>query len=100
MVKAMTDNNWMAESDAYSLMEAAQVEHDPKRKTAAIKAAKKMIDKKREELAALSGLANAKEKKTGKEKKTDNRLAKLEEDIQKELDRLQDEKTDRSVLGK
>ncbi|MFK7786463.1 MAG: hypothetical protein AB8B56_15185 [Crocinitomicaceae bacterium] len=34
------------------------------------------------------------------EKKTDNQLAKLEEDIQKELDRLQDEKTDRAVLGK
>ena len=34
------------------------------------------------------------------EKKTDKNLAKLEDDIQKELDRLQDEKTDRSVLGK
>lgn len=34
------------------------------------------------------------------EKKTDNQLAKLEEDLQKEIDRLQDEKTDRAVLGK
>ena len=34
------------------------------------------------------------------EKKTDHQLAKLEEDVQKELDRLQDEKTDRAVIGK
>lgn len=34
------------------------------------------------------------------DKKTDKQLAKLEDDVQKELDRLQDEKTDRAVLGK
>lgn len=34
------------------------------------------------------------------EKRTDKQLSKLEDDIQQELDRLQDEKTDRAVLGK
>jgi len=34
------------------------------------------------------------------EKKTDNSLAKLEDTIQKELDSLNDTKTDRAVLGK
>ena len=34
------------------------------------------------------------------EKKTDNQFAKLEDSIQKELDSLNDSKTDRAVLGK
>ncbi|MCJ8292390.1 MAG: hypothetical protein HRT58_20775 [Crocinitomicaceae bacterium] len=34
------------------------------------------------------------------EKKTDNNLSKLEDQVQKELDRLKDKKTDRAVLGK
>ena len=51
-----SDNDWQAESDARTLIDAEKIEGDPKRKEKAMKALVKMKKDKQDELDAMACL--------------------------------------------
>ena len=51
---------WQAEDDAYTLAQAAKIQKDPARMSAATDAAKRMAEEKREDANAMSSVARRK----------------------------------------
>ena len=61
-----SDKTWQARCDASTLAEAKTIMTDPKRLTAAAKAAKKLADDKHEEAKAMSQVARKAPKSSSK----------------------------------
>jgi hypothetical protein len=57
LARALTEAEWRARDDARALMEAAKIKKDPKRLAAAKKAAAKMLEEAREQVAAARSIA-------------------------------------------
>ena len=60
MAKAISDKNWEARSDFYSLSTAEEIKSDKKRYSSALKAGKGVVKEKKEEVKAMKKIATKK----------------------------------------